>query len=300
MRHILILSLSFLFFSNSYAYRSIFGQTSTEWIITYGSMLMTGETDTFFISKDTMVYGVLYKKVSSNNSFSYEGLLREDTVSGKVWYRTMSPNAIAGLDTVEMLTFDFSLQKDDTFNMRNINYGTYFTFDDSLKKVDTVYYVNGLRYIQFKSLYPLGGTYEPPIMIEGIGSNWGVLWKEFNAFMNSDHYLVCSYKDGVQTSYVNVRYNGSCQSPTAIKENTNAANRIEVYPQPANDFIYIKDAGDAIASLKMRNVQGRVYRKFTEDIPKRIDVSDLPAGYYIAIIILEDGQKLTRKIIINH
>src|SRR6188508_979993 len=85
---------------------SIFGHTSTKWIIKWYN-LDFGGIDTIVVDKDTSAYGLTWKKIITTHPagfFESGALLREDTLIGKVWYRPLEP----GRDST-YLAFDFSL-----------------------------------------------------------------------------------------------------------------------------------------------------------------------------------------------
>jgi hypothetical protein len=304
MKRLFLLVLFVSFSLNVFAYRSIFGQSSTEWIIRYQSMLFTMENDTFFVSKDTMVDGHVWKKIVAKQSNGYKGMLREDTSSGKVWYKAVGWDSLHYSDTVEMLAFDFSLKQGDSFDVYSVNYGcsTILSLGDSTRIVDTVYYVNGVKHIQFVSAYDPGGFYEEPlVMIEGIGCNWGVVWKACNTFMVSSHYLLCSYKDGVQTFYNNKKFNGNCNGPTSVATiASSVGNEIEIYPQPANNFLYFKNKGKAkiagVEFVDMRGVKFSVQGFTRKGNDITIDISTFVSGIYTVWINLDDGNSIQERV----
>lgn len=274
------------------AYQSIFGQNSTVWILRCDTWIWTQQIDTVQVEKDTVVNGIFYKKINSR-LYGGIGLLREDTSIGKVWYKSTQFIADSA-DTTEVLAFDFSLQKGDTFNTWNVDYGRHSRSDlaDSVKVVDSVYVLNGLKYIRFVSFKPLGASsdiVEPITMIEGIGGNIGVLWKELNHF--ASHYLLCSYKDGVQTAYSNMLYGGNCNPKlSAINSVNTQASDITVYPIPARDVVYISsDDKRPIKKAIIVDGVGRCVKVFAGGIPDVVDVSVLSNGIYTMHLFTNDA-----------
>src|SRR6187402_2755146 len=74
-------------------YQSIFGSTSTMWIIKWYN-LDFGGIDTIVIQKDTLAYGFIWKKIILTQPYGFfesGALLREDTLIGKVWYHPLKP-----------------------------------------------------------------------------------------------------------------------------------------------------------------------------------------------------------------
>src|SRR3546814_784425 len=167
----LVLLFSICFSANSQPYQSIFSNNGdTYWVFSWQN-LSSSFQDTARVEKDTTVNGITYKKIMTGSPDLYPGgLFRENTSTGEVWYRDLvvyrSPD-----DTVERLAFQFSLQAGDTFDISNtlLDPGTY---PDSFNVVDSVRTIDGLKYIYFKGMY---GN-EPFTIIEGIGSNVGIIW----------------------------------------------------------------------------------------------------------------------------
>lgn len=218
------------FRADSQPYQSLFshGDFATTWTHSWIN-LNFGSIATSRYEKDTVVHGVAYKKVvlwppSMSGQFP-GGLFREDTMTGRVWYRDIKMTTpYSPLDTVERLAFRFDLQVGDTFDLSH----TTGWFPDSLQIVDNVQFIDGLKYIYF-SAQVFG---EPLTFIEGVGGNLGIFWKyanmgEAQIFDLCSTYLLCSYKNGEKTHYHNKKYDGDCypdmhvehlneQSPTAI------------------------------------------------------------------------------------
>ncbi len=288
MKYFFTLSFILLLSANASAHRSMFGNQSTWWVSQFGTWFMTIYNDTMYVSGDTIVNSINYKKLTSQKYRSTYGLMREDTIAGKVWFKSTYYGGDS-TDTAEVLSYDFSLQKGDTFNTWNINYGgpAWYQLDDSFKIVDSVYYENGLKHIMFKPFGMDEYTKEPLVMIEGIGCTYGVLWKR--TVQAGPSYLLCAYKDGVQQPYTNVLYNGDCSPPKLSVKPVTGKPAIEVYPNPATDILHIKGADNC--SIRITNANG-VEVLQTSSV-NEIDVSALPAGVYFYFVSDLEKQSLT-------
>lgn len=298
MKPALLTVCATLLFYNVFAYPSLFGAQSTQWVSFYYTWTGGTTTDTVFVEKDTVLNGVVYKKLSFARSRSGVGLMREDTTTGKAWYKSLIYYSNPA-DTTEVLAFDFSLQKGDTFDTRNFNYGA--AMPDFLKEVDSVYYKNGLKHIRFKSLPPGNGLIlsDPLEMIEGIGCNYDIIWKEFHAY--AGHYLLCSYKDGVQTPYYNNIFSGNCNPPTKVDNVPGKDAGIDVYPLPANNKLYIRNTTAAhIEQLMLTDMFGKTILQHQGNIPSQLDVSDIPAGNYTLRLKMQQSHQITRRITVVH
>ncbi len=281
----------------SFAYRSIFGKHSTQWTIIFSRCTMINGADTFLVEKDTVINGLTYKKIIQNHDYLMLGLMREDTASGKVWNISWADS------TEEIPLFDFTLQKGDTFDVRNQNYAGYNEyppFYDILKEVDSVYYKDGLKHIRFKKVNTHVLPAEPMEFIEGIGSNYSVLMKLMNTCF-LDYYQLCTYKDGTKTSYNNLAFNGDCNPTTTVKSVKPDINTTKLYPLPANTFLQIETEEFSINSFELYDLSGKLVLKQTIRSPKqKVDVTELRNGLYMARLIATTGEISNKKVMILH
>src|SRR5690606_3143852 len=171
-----LLLLSFLCFINipnteAQPYQSLFGTDSTNWVFKWFNQDQAGYEEVRY-TIDTIINGVTYKKLKlSNFSSMYTCVFREDISQGKVWYRSLDPEAN---DSTEYLAFDFSLEVGDTFNVANMNTSLQIAL---YRKVDSVKYIDDLKYIYFDVEFIHMGDpgpdanmepHEPLTFIEGI------------------------------------------------------------------------------------------------------------------------------------
>ncbi len=140
---ILFLTLQSLIPSNikAQSYSSIYGNDSTKWEIPFCN-LDQGIIREQIAIEDTVVNNNSYKKVGTVgiNSIDYSingnigqtnGLTREDTINGKAWFMGMI-ETVNGLDTIEFLIMDLSLNINDTFVI-------YKSFgDSSIANIDSI------------------------------------------------------------------------------------------------------------------------------------------------------------------
>ena len=119
--------------------------------------------------------------------------------------------------------------------------------------------------------------------IEGIGSNRGFmhvgLWEADHDSEGEMYYLLCYHVDN-DVIYVNPEYN-TCDIDD-IEENM-AENGIEVYPNPAKDFVKIlNDNNLNIKNIEIVDIFGRTV--ISTEKCEDIDVSELPEGQYFVKI----------------
>ena len=269
--YLLLLNLLLFCASSAQPYESMFGQQSTFWVIEWSNFAGVF-SDTIFVVKDTLVNNLSYKKaVLNNNSMNIHEnvLLRENTQIGKVWYRNLyysiDPN-----DTIEVEIASFFLNVGDTFDISGD-----FPIVDSSKIVDSVYYQGTRKVIQFKGTYKHGERYT---LVEGVGSLQGVLYKQSNSIIQED-YLLCSYKDGVNT-FLN-KYYKICNP----NHNTSVVPDFEgleaiIYPNPVNDIIQINNVR-AGTKWQIIDMYGKLhFEGMITDCPLSAPVQNLPIGVY--------------------
>jgi len=244
-------------------YNTIFGQDTTEWAVPFCQLGQGLIVDRIAI-EDTMIYGQNYKKVGTieHNSIDYKmmgllgvtnGFLREDTISGKVWFLgTINNNTV--LDTVEYLISDMSLSLGDSFVI-HLNYG------DSITVVDSVYYEAGAKYIQL-NFRPteIGPNFKKVTFVEGVGTNYGFAYMHFNTAHNLCPCLSNYEKDG-STVY----FDHSCSVVNNISkvEHNNFLN-VNVFPHPISgrSILKFENSTQAEVLLVLYDVTGNVIERY--------------------------------------
>lgn len=281
MKILLILSLFLILplslFSQQ-GYKSLFGQHSTMWVFEWGNSFGPAQ-DTVYVEKDTIVNGKLYKKLACSSSYYVGGILREDTIQGLVWYKSLdfysgipNPN-----DTIERLAFNFNLSIGDTFDISNVVSGYSGGYPDDWNIVNTIYFIDSTKYIQFQGLNQHGEYFT---IIEGIGSNVSPIWKHYEGALLG-HYLLCTYKDGIRTDFINQRFNGNCSIHTSISNLQD--KKIKIYPNPASYLLNISTKDYEFKYIKIYNTLGQLV--YNQHFTNTLDISYLsPSLYYIQLI----------------
>lgn len=262
-------------------YKSIFGDSTTMWIIKWYN-LDFGGTDTIVVEKDTMAFGFNWKKIimtQPHGFFESGALLREDTLVGKVWYHPMEP----GIDST-YLAFDFALEAGDTFDLSS-NYNPWSTSIN----VDSTDITDGVKRILFHSFIEEG---ENITFIEGVGGNQGPIYKESSGLIHP--YLLCAYKDGIQT-FANISYEGNCSPPTLINL-IDPARAIEVYPNPVVDVLNLKN--DSEIEFEKVEIYDALGRKVSSEwYHTSLDFNGLLPGLYYIRLIASKGQIICKSVL---
>ena len=303
MKTIITTLFSILFIGTCYAqpYQSVFGKNTTTWTIAWDNLDIGGYTE-FFVKGDTIFNTRSYKKISANNDNSLHTLIREDTLTGKVWLVDLG---CVFPDTTERLVADLSLQLGDTFNIKSSDI-IISNPADTLIMVDSVYYIQGKKYIRFTNPASADTTHshltEPIIFVEGIGPNYSLLWKNSNCDLYADKYLLCVYKDSVNAGYNNLRFNGNCY-PLFASVTEIDKSEIKVSPNPFSSDISLTIQGKNLkqVSFTITDITGSViYHReessLTANYTKMLDLSYLANGIYF-LTVRANGATTTRKIV---
>lgn len=302
MKTLITISI-FLFiptFSNA-QYQSLFGEESTSWNM---SVAATGIfappiSDSCFVLNDTIINGLNYSRIS-HNYFQYSvpnqssGFIREDTVSGKVWYLFEYSNE-------EFLIMDMSLEVNDTFLVNHLNYSEWHY-------VDSIYISEGRKHIIFDlEIHPYSLDGEKFTMIEGVGTNLGFLYQ--NPFYNSffEIYLLCQTKDD-SLAYTNNSpyFEGKCDvDAVAVEESTVSPELFTISPNPANAYFVIQSGipGVTKAEINIYNHLGQnIFHNKKIDLftdrSSEINLSEFKSGLYF--ILIKSGHFIqTKKLIVE-
>jgi hypothetical protein len=270
----ILLSLFFSTSSVAQNYTSIFGSENTTWKIPFCNL------DQFMInekfSDSEIVYNSnTYKRIGTthSNGVDYElnsvggnGWARENTNEGKAWFVGVA-ETINGMDTIEYLVMDLSLEVGDDFLV-------YESFGETdLAIVDSIYFDGGFKHV--RTTYQHWNNDEKLTFIEGVGTNYGLSYMH-NVFN------LCSCLLSINKDLMQVYSNNNCL-PTADHSELQR-KEITLYPNPAVNSISI----DHIAhdgSYRILSVLGEeVGHKSFVGKNIEIDISKLrPNIYFIEI-----------------
>lgn len=247
-------------------YESIFGNSITSWSIQIEG-IDHGDTDSLTTVFDTTFNNFNYKYVQNHYYIGISGFIREDTLQGKAWFYNPATST-------EELIMDLSLSVGDTIFYTN----SYYT-----AVVDSVYYINGKKHIQFNRFIFASNNftsgYKPFTFIEGVGSNAGIIYP----FYWGSNYLLCASKDFVAT-YVDSFFNGNCYVTwVGINENQKKTNW-KLYPNPSSEYtiLSIEDLPNEEFSLYIYDVYGRMVKEINNIVDKEIRINNthLQSGIY--------------------
>jgi hypothetical protein len=235
----------------------------------------------YFVDGDSAVNAKDYKKYYFSNdsivtSGSFYALLREDTLTGKVF-------AISSGNTIEHLLYDFSLAINDTATVFPLSFPPWSgPVLIKVERIDSIQ-VSGKYQKRLKIRGVNQNTGMDEYWIEGIGSTFGIFNSGITGIIVPDIYyptLLCFEKDGA-TVYHNPNFTDCYEkSPVGI-EDIELASQVSIYPNPANSFIEI-ESDQEIRFYHLFSSNGKMM--MDGNVGKKsfaIDLTGLPKGIYI-------------------
>ena len=233
-------------------------------------------------SGDTLIEDVRYMKIMGTVNDSYPifyTLLREE--DGKVWKRYSVAHE-------EILLYDFTANVGDTLCFGD--FGACFVLDsistEQIGGVDRRKFWFGLEYDD------LGRPRTQETWVEGIGSDYGLLWTGYFNVFDGWHCLLCFHQHG-ELVWQNPEYNTCTYPYDAVEENKETG--ISVYPNPVRDRVVIE--GIEVAEVEVYSVFGQMVK--TVRAANEIDLNGLVEGIYMLRITDVEGKVYTNKITVR-
>ena len=277
-------------------------EKSSNW--NFFSNTIPGNTIKYFIDEDTIINSLTYKWFGKGTTES--GLIREDTVLGKIWFKGVNPYTHLITDTSEKLVCDFSLNVNDSFHYYyHQPYGLNKYFDgDIWLKVDSVFNFRGLKHIRFDTagcsnlIYYHSNNSKKTIvkfvMIEGFGTNRGFHYM-FNILNN--WVVQCQYRD-LDLFYSNTysSYPDSCNLSLGVGLGESVFNDFSISPNPSNNIIKITGKMVSLEfNYEIYDLRGNIIQlgKSNGSSELEIDISKFDSG--IQIIRINSGNSVIVK-----
>lgn len=215
-----------------------------------------------------------------NPAKTYGSLYSSDD-NEKLYFKDLTTNDSS-------LIMDLSLSVNDTF----ITKGLYN--EDFIMIVDSVYYVDNLKHIQFNTssedfLVPIKRCF-----IEGFGPNWGFSESNKNASV-----LICKHEDDelfYSLSDTTVFKDCTFKSPYLDGIIPHNKAKVTVYPNPTNGMIHIESDVE-LSNVTIYNAFGQLVKVMnTSGIKYDVDLSAFSSGIYFIEYVV-DNKKGHLKII---
>ena len=228
-------------------------------------------------SGDTIIGDVRYMKIMGTLDDGYPHLftvLKEE--GGKVWKRHLNTS-------METLLYDFTANVGDTLCFGEP--GASFVLDSismvQIGDVDRRKFWFGLEYDG------LGNPRAKETWVEGVGSDFGLLWSGYYGVYDGWHCLLCFHQRG-ELIWQNPEYNTCTYPYDAVEENKETG--ISVYPNPGNNTLNICAAVTMWqpynARIEIYDLSGKLIhnQQITDNITA-IKTSAWPSGTYIWKVI---------------
>lgn len=251
------------------------------------------KTTSYSISGDTVLDGTSYKKLFGTihedlSNWQLQGALRENA-DGQVFFRAYKSNHT--FENQESLLYDFSMQMGDSIY--------YYDNPTSCLKLlrvnDTI--LEGENTPRKKYVFRMEENGHPTIhgnetWIEGIGSEFGLLFPGSRFLVGGTYDLLCYYEDD-DLIWQNPNFN-SCYLSTDGVEESEAGVSLSVHPNPAKDLVRIE--GLESSEVQIYNTLGQLVS--VNHNTNEISVRDLPKGIYLLRITDVNGSSFTSRIVV--
>lgn len=262
--HIPLLVIALLAVSPVFAqYRSLFGDSITEWTITerndfFGYDMITLRYDTtIVVGNDTL------HKVDRLSNLPHSIYIKENLANGKFWVTNSSFSFFN-------LFMDLSLEVGDTLANDD-------AMNNPQSEVDSVYVdPEGRKRIRFAQSF---GEYDHFEMIEGVGTTGGLYKLQLIPFRYSS--LLCHHKDDSLSYAWNDPLVINCQY-TAGEEEISAG--FEIYPNPSATTIAINNKlSRPVSALKLVDLSGKIVTALAPETTVFSVGHLLPGVYFLHI-----------------
>ncbi|NVN96197.1 MAG: T9SS type A sorting domain-containing protein [Bacteroidetes bacterium] len=304
MKKILLAFISICFLTNLYAQNyASFPTESAHWNCLFWHQW---QPDIYYLTNyqyiqqgDTILKGknykkIYYKELDSQTQESYFGGLREDTVKQIFFFPSSSYLSTIDLhsfpnDTAELLLY--------TFN--NLSIGMNLPINTGQATIQVTGIDSILIGNQYRKRYQIQNNkllFGPEYWIEGIGSTKDLL-SPFAEEFECKYYTLC-FSD-TTTYYINSPDgNDSCHYLTNIGIFENELNKIELYPNPAKDYINFDMGMYKDFQLSVYNSVGQsVLKKQLTSSNATLNIQSFQSGMYYYQLINDKGKTISGKFV---
>lgn len=281
---VLILNICLSIYVNGQDYHRLIGDS--KWNILLGGYIDCGidctdedfRTHSLTLTTDSVVSDTVYKKLISTRYMSYDtsdfyiGLLREDTINQKVYFRKPQET--------DRMIYDFSLSKNDTIkDFRYLDCGVC----DKYAVVDSVDTIIDLRGMERQRFF-IRDYYGLDVWIEGIGSTYGLVDLQHVDRTPDFEGLVCFWQsDELVFEKEDNPFGCLYFSPFTSIDEFDYTNTVSIYPNPAKNYIHIT-GNDVIENIRLITVTGQLIITIHPNATHYLlDISGIRKGIYILI-----------------
>jgi hypothetical protein len=250
------------------------------------------------VAQDT-INDTIYHRVQSipsgctvGNEGGVEAFFVRD--EGGVWYRRASALM------AEELIFDFNAEVGDTLLLPSTEYDQYNPYEVEIMAIDEIVLPNGETRNQWEVRFQFDySNYITEHYIEGIGSRLSGISKM--SYNTSSHELLTCFSDS-NDEYIYWKYYEFVSSPGCcyfVEIEEYATNEIAVFPNPANEILYIEPPYADKWQVSIYNMQGALvkHEQPHQLVQYAIDIQELPSGVYTVLCSDANGKVYAQKLI---
>jgi hypothetical protein len=114
--------------------------------------------------------------------------------------------------------------------------------------------------------------------------------------------LVCYFDDSIH--FLDSKHQQSCEpcNPALNISEISVENKLQIYPNPADDFLTLKVEGFSINEIEIKDITGKIIvsktiSNFSSE--NKIDVQGLNTGVYLITVRLANNETITQKFVKN-
>lgn len=288
-KNLLMLLLLCPFFGHSQQLSLI--DTTYTWNIGVMSFGIPVQTVFMKISGDTAYSGNQYYKFYSSDDSLFsvmylDGLVREDTAAGIVWYKDLhnpcGPEEEIYIDTLDEGESHMGYTCAPLSFM--VDSSSYIFLDGKLRKV-MIFNLNG-------------GANPREYWVEGFGSTFSPVKPHHNfCVADLEYHVLCIHRNSTLV-WSNPLFT-ECYWPdvSALGEVQDEEN-IRVYPNPSADDLRITGA-EELSEICLLNLQGALIRSWSGPLspPLTLEAGEIPGGTYLLVIKTVSGHIISRKVV---
>lgn len=113
-----------------------------------------------------------------------------------------------------------------------------------------------------------------------------------------DYVLESGANNTQMLTITNIEGDVAIYGNAALGLGENPMKAVILYPNPAQDFLYIENGSNSLTSISLYTISGRVVFKTSSNL-QQIDLSRFHAGLYFITLEDDRGGKATKKVVKN-
>jgi hypothetical protein len=235
------------------------------------------------------VYMTTDSVVTPGVNSTFAGLMRSDSASQKVW--GIHPDS-----TQEHLMYDFTAEVGDDLDIYSLDGNRYQleVIDKDSMLIHGVYH----NTIELK-----GPIYEGELWIEGIGSEFGLVYGGFVGIDIADikpPTLLCFECDGNRIYESDIYDEVGCYASkywNSVDELSSSESQVEIYPNPTSSKVFI-ESNERFQSYEIYSMTGKLVQSGALE-QNSIDVAQLSKGSYFLKLFDGSDRKAVSQLVIN-